>query len=152
MINVNLDLKPIPAPLEYQPIYKIALLICILKYGCSKPHNATLLKLHIYMWALLTEENLNILLEAKAGTRTSLVPWTFQPGMEKVITLSIINGFCIREIKSALFQVKLTSGGAELINRLEAEGIFTEKIDQIKRIGIIPQKTIKLLNSNWKIN
>ena len=151
MIDIKLDLKGIPVPIRYQPIYKIVMLLAVLKYGCQKPNNCNLLKLHLYMWALANEENLKILLEIKGKIRTSVVPWVFQPAMSKVITLAVINGLCKRDIKSTDLQVQLMPEGAEVLRKIEALDIFTAEINKIKAVGIIPASTITSVNKNWKL-
>lgn len=152
LINIKLDIKPIPVPIIYQPIYKVILLLAILKYGTAKPHNAVFLKLHLYMWALRSEENLKVLYDLKRGFRSTISPWTFEPGLEKTITLAIINDFCTREIKSNELKIQLTSQGDSFIKKIERSKYFLEDFDKIKSIGIIPQNTIQAANSNWKIN
>lgn len=152
IINVELDIKAIPVPIMYQPVYKLILLLAILRYGTSKPYNAVFLKLHLYMWAMRSQENLEVLLDLKKGLRNNISPWTFEPGLEKTITLAIINDFCTREIKSKELKIQLTSQGITFITKIEKSKHFLEDFQKIKSIGIIPQNTIQTANNNWKIN
>jgi hypothetical protein len=151
MIEVKLDLKPIPVPLIYQPIYKIIMLLSILRYGTSKPHNSTFLKLHIYMWALRSNENYEMLLSIKTRERKSIVPWIFEPSLDRIVTLAVINSFCQREILSSELQIKITDLGVNLLEKVENLNLFPEDIAKIKAIGNIPQSTIASANSNWEI-
>jgi predicted transcriptional regulator len=152
MIDVKLDIKPIPVPLLYQPVYKLVMLLAILKYGTSKPHNATFLKLHLYFWSLRSEENYSVLLQLKKKQRNSILPWSFEPALDKVVTIAIVNNYCTNEIKSTELQVKITSRGESFLQKIEDLELFCEDILRIKTIGNIPQTSIKSASSNWKLN
>lgn len=151
MIEVKLDIKPIPVPLVYQPIYKIIMLLAILQYGTSRPHNSTFLKLHLYMWALRSEENYDILLSVKKRQRNSVVPWIFEPSLDRIVTLAIINGFCKREVLSNELQIQILDPGVELLRKIEEMNLFIEDISKIRAIGIIPQSLMASANNKWEI-
>ena len=152
MIEVKLDIKPIPVPIIYQPIYKLIMLLAVLKYGTSKPHNATFLKLHLYLWGLRSEENYNVLKQLQKKERNSILPWSFEPALDKVVTIAIINNYCTKEIRTAELQIKITNEGESLLQKIEDLELFNEDISKIKAIGIIPQSSIKTASSNWKLN
>lgn len=152
MIEVTLDIKPIPVPLLYQPVYKLIMLLAVLKYGTSKPHNATFLKLHLYLWGLRSEENYTVLKQLQKKERNTVLPWSFEPALDKVVTIAIINKYCTKEIKSTELQIQITPEGTTLLQKIEELELFSEDILKIKGIGIIPQTSIKAASSNWKIN
>lgn len=151
MIDVKLDIKAIPVPLRYQPIYKIVMLLAVLRFGCSRPYAATFLKLHLYMWALRSTENQKILFAIKTKTRDSIVPWVFEPALDQVITLAVINGFCSRDIRGNELQIELKEKGQEFLTKLESLGLFAEDIARVKDIGIVPQSTIASVNKKWEL-
>lgn len=152
MIEVKLDIKPIPVPIIYQPIYKLIMLLAVIKYGTRKPHNTTFLKLHLYLWGLRSEENFNVLKQLQRKERNSIMPWSFEPALDKVVTIAIINNYCTKEIKSAELQIKITTEGESLLQKIEGLKLFKEDISKIKAIGIIPQSSIKTASNNWKLN
>ena len=152
MIKVELDIKPIPVPLLYQPVYKLVLLLAVLRYGTSKPHNSTFLKLHLYLWGLRSEENYNVLMQLKKTERNSILPWSFEPALDKVVTIAIINNYCTKEIKSNELQIKITAEGESFLKKIEGLELFSEDISKIKAIGIIPLSSIKTASGNWKLN
>lgn len=151
MIDVKLDIKAIPVPLVYQPIYKIIMLLAILKFGTSRPYNATFLKLHLYMWALRSDENYNILLSIKKRERDSIVPWIFEPSLDRIVTLAVINGLCKREVLSSELQIQITEDGIQLLTKIQGLNLFTDDIAKIKDVGIVPQSQIVRANSKWEI-
>ncbi|QEC76911.1 hypothetical protein [Mucilaginibacter ginsenosidivorax] len=151
MIDVKLDIKAIPVPLRYQPIYKIVMLLAVLRYGCAKPYAATFLKLHLYMWALRSNENQQILTAIKTKTRDSIVPWVFEPALDQVITLAVINDFCSRTIRAADLQIEIKEKGLEFLTKLEALELFAEDIGRVKDIGVVPQSLIAAVNKKWEL-
>ncbi|PWS28701.1 hypothetical protein DHW03_02315 [Pedobacter yonginense] len=151
MIDVKLDIKAIPVPLRYQPIYKIVMLLAVLRFGCSKPYAATFLKLHLFMWALRSIENQKILTDIKNKTRHSIVPWVFEPALDQVITLSVINGFCSRTVRGADLQIEIKEKGQDFLTKLEALGLFADDISRVKEIGIVPQNVIAAVNKKWEL-
>ncbi|RZK26832.1 MAG: hypothetical protein EOO43_01600 [Flavobacterium sp.] len=151
MIEVSLNNKPIPVPIKFQPIYKVILLLAILKYGTIKPYNATFLKLHLYMWGLRDDSNLQILLDIKNKRRNSITPWIFELALEKTVTLGIINKLCKREIKSGELQICLEQKGLDLLEKIQELKIFETDINKIKSVGIIPQARILTVNKTWEI-
>lgn len=152
MIEVKLDIKPIPVPILYQPVYKMIMLLAVLKYGAGKSQNSTFLKLHLYLWGLRSEVNYNVLKQLQKKERNTILPWSFEPALDKVVTIAIINNFCTKEIKSKELQIKLTAEGHSLLQRIEDLELFTEDISRIKAIGVISQSTIKTASNNWKLN
>lgn len=151
MIDVRLDIKPIPIPLRYQPIYKIVMLLTILRFGCARPYSATFLKLHLYMWGLRSTENQVILTAIKKKDRNSIVPWMFEPALDQVITLAVINGFCSRDIRGSHLVIELTEKGQDFLTKLEQLGLFSDDIARVKEIGITPQTIIAEVNKNWEL-
>jgi hypothetical protein len=152
MIEVSLEIKPIPVPMIYQPIYKLIMLLAVLKYGSSKPHKSTFLRLHLYLWALRSDENYNVILQLKRKERETILPWSFEPGLESVVTLSIVNKYCVKEILNKELNIKLTPLGDDLLKRIESFDFVKDDLQKIKNIGIIPQNKIESANKKWKLN
>ena len=152
MIKAKLDIKPIPVPSIYQPIYKLILLLAVLKYGTRKPHNCTFLKLHLYLWALRTVDNFESLKALKKSNIDSMLPWTYEPGLNKLVTIALVNNYCTRAIISNELQITLTEEGDSFIKEIERRNLFSEDIEKIKKIGIISQVKVKKASSNWKFN
>lgn len=151
MIKVELELKPIPIPLIYQPIHKLVMLLAILKYGGMRGQQFHVLALHVYMWALRSKKNQTVLKDLQTDKRRSLVPWSFEPGLDVVISLAIINNYCIKELVSNEFRVKLTESGNFLLNEVEQKNIFILDINKIKDIGKISKAKLDQANKNWEL-
>src|ERR1019366_6896430 len=59
--KVTYTRRPIPIFPSYRPMYRIALNLMILKVNCTGS-KASLLKLHLFSWALKSEENMRKLM------------------------------------------------------------------------------------------
>ncbi len=144
--------KPIPVPLIYQPIYKLVVLLAILRYGTSKPYKAPLLSLHVFMWGLRSEENYKVVSSIANKSRDTLAPWTFEPGLDKTIILGVVNNYCTREIVSKNLEIKLTRAGEDFLRQVEEIGVFEDDINKLKSLGIIPKSIITKASTNWALN
>lgn len=149
MIEIKLENKPIPVPLAFQPIFKMAILLAILKYCCEKPHKATFLKLHLCMWALRSPKHKRLLREVKFKKRSSLIPWSFEPALEQVVKLCLVNQYCKKVKTSNSLQIQLETKGKMFLSQIEVQKYFKEEIDKLKEIGIVPQSIIDSANSIW---
>jgi hypothetical protein len=151
MVSVHLEKRPIPVPLIYQPVYKIVVLLGVLKYNTSRPHSAPFITLHLLFWSLRSDENHRVLHEIKDGTRRSILPWSFEPGLDKTATLAIVNGFCEKEIKSKALKIKLTDKGEALLARINEMSVFQNDLQKLREIGIVPLNKIHSVNQVWAL-
>lgn len=151
MIEVKFKNKPIPVPLIYQPVYKIVMLLAILKYG-TKKQKVSLLTLNIYFWSIRSEKNHKILLDISKKSRDSIIPWSFEPGLEKTINLAIVGKYCTRFINNGTFEIKLELAGEKLLHEVEKLQIFNGDITKIKSIGAIPASRLQKSATNWNLN
>lgn len=151
MIEVKLQGKPIPVPLIYQPVYKLVILLAVLRYCTSKPYKAPLLSLHIFMWGVRSEENYKVVNSIAKKSRDTIAPWTFEPGLDKTIILGVVNKYCTREIVSNNLEIQLTKEGEEFLRQVEEIGVFEDDINKLKSIGIIPKSIIAKASTNWSL-
>jgi uncharacterized membrane protein len=83
--NITFHKRPIPVLPEYRPVYKIAQIVVGLKKSCKKS-KASLLLLHLFSWALKSNENQNLILEyIKAPSKTLLEVWNFEPSLNRAL-------------------------------------------------------------------
>jgi hypothetical protein len=151
MIKMTLEGKGIPVPLIFQPVYKMIMLLAVLKYGTRRPHVAPLSTVHVYMWALRTEENFKILMDLSIGARNSIVPWSFEPGLKQMINLAVVNGFCERVIRPYSFEIKLTVVGEDILQEIVSLDVFEKDLIKLRTIGIVTKAKLQNANKNWSI-
>jgi uncharacterized membrane protein len=83
--NITFHKRPIPVQPEYRPVYKIAQIVIGLKKSCRK-NKASLLLLHLFSWALKSNENEKLILDyLKSPSNTLLEIWNFEPSLNRAL-------------------------------------------------------------------
>lgn len=150
MINIVLKSKEVPFPIKYNGYYKLILMLAIIKF-CGRGGKASLSLIHLIFWSIKSDENYNIILDLKQQNRSSLVPWSFETGIEKILSLAFINNLCEKKISASEIELCLTQNGVTVLQEIIKENLFDEELLKIKNIGQIPKNRIKNANSNWKL-
>lgn len=86
--------QPIPLPAEYRPMYKIGLIVIILKI-CCRGESGNLLKLHLFSWALASEKNMSELqshIDSDFTTKFSI--WGIEPALNRALQLAVAENIC----------------------------------------------------------
>ena len=150
MIDIRLDQKPTSVSIRYNGYYKVVLLLAIIKH-CGYGKKASLELIHVVFWSLRNENNYQVLLDLANQQRNSLVPWTFEHGIDEVLALGFINEYIEKIIVSQTLEIKITAKGSEIINSINKFELFQDEIQKIKALGIIPKNRLSNANKNWKL-
>lgn len=150
MINIVLDEKKTSVSIRYNGYYKVVLLLSIISY-CGYAKKASLELIHIVFWSLRNESNYRVLSDLVNQQRDSLVPWTFEHGIDEVLSLGFINGYIEKVNVSQTLEIKITDKGNEIITAIKKFELFQEEIDRIKALGKIPKNRLNNANKNWKL-
>lgn len=150
MINIILDEKPTSVSIRYNGYYKVVLLLAIINY-CAYAKKASLDLLHIVFWALRNDTNYQVLYDVAKQNRNSLVPWTFEHGVDEVLAIGLINEYIEKTIVSDSLEIKITTKGQEIIKSINKFELFQEEISKIKSFGVIPRTRLISANNNWKL-
>lgn len=150
MINILLDQKPTSVSIRYNGYYKVVLLLAIIKY-CGYGKKASLELIHIALWSLRNEDNYQVLLDISKQNRNSLVPWSFEHGIDEVLALGFINEYIEKIIVTQTLEIKITNKGCEIIDSINKFELFQDEIQKIRTLGIIPKNRLSNANKNWKL-
>lgn len=150
MISIKIDQKPTSVSIRYNGYYKIVLLLAIIKY-CGYGKKASLELIHLVFWSLRSDDNYKILFDVAKQQRSTLIPWTFEHGIDEVLSLGFINAFLDKVIVSQTLEIKITAKGEEIINSINEFELFTDEIDKIKALGVIPKARLHRANKNWTL-
>ncbi|AQX10874.1 hypothetical protein [Elizabethkingia meningoseptica] len=150
MINIILDEKKTSVSIRYNAYYKLVILLAIINY-CGSKNKAGLQLIHLMFWALRNETHHQVLYDVKMKTRTSLIPWSFEFGLEKVLALGYIEEYLDKKIVSNQLEIILTKAGIEILNTINEAELFQDEINKIKLIGWIPKTQLERANNNWKL-
>lgn len=150
MINIVLKSKEVSFPIKYNGYYKLILMLAIIKY-CGRGEKASITLIHLIFWSIKSKDNYNVIMDIKKQVRLNLVPWSFETGIEKILSLAYVNEFCDKKISGGEIELSLTENGIKVLNEIIGEELFIEEINKIKAIGQIPKNRIKTANSSWKL-
>ncbi|MEZ0184628.1 hypothetical protein ACHRVK_18910 [Flavobacterium plurextorum] len=150
MINILLDQKPTSVSIRYNGYYKVVLLLAIIRY-CGYGKKASLELIHIAFWSLRNEDNYQVLLDLSNQNRNSLVPWTFEHGIDEVLALGFINEYISKVIVAQTLEIKITEKGCEIIDAINTFELFQDEIQKIRALGVIPKNRLNNANKNWKL-
>ena len=129
--------KPIPLPAEYRPMYKIALIVMILKYSC-RAETSNLLKLHLLSWALASQKNMTELRGyVTSNFKSDFSVWGIEPALNRALQLAVAENIC--DIVNGK-NYKLTEKGNKFFEMIKAD---TELFDIEKSfLTLIGKNTI----------
>lgn len=150
MINIILDEKKTSVSIKYNAYYKLVMLLSIINY-CGRSNKASLQLIHLVFWSLRNDRNYQVLYDLKKGTRNSLIPWSFEFGIEKVLALGYIEEYIQKKIVTNTLEIEITKKGIDVLSSITAIELFQEEIDKIKNIGSIPKAKLNRANNNWKL-
>ncbi|MCU8033032.1 MAG: hypothetical protein WC024_19250 [Shewanella sp.] len=117
---------------ELRPMYKVGKILLILKICCSGG-KASLLKLHLFNWAMLESQRLQILLRSAEEKELLLGVWGIDPSLNMALNYAISEDLLCR-LQNGNY--KLTSksesfiSGSDLINLFDNEFNILKKIDK----------------------
>jgi len=150
MINIQLDPKPLSISIRYNGYYKLVLLLAIIKY-CGIGQKASLELVHIVFWSLRSETNYQVLDDLSKQVRKNLIPWTFEHGIEEVLSLGFVNAFIERIIVTNTLEIKITEKGIQILKSIQEFQLFQEELSKISSLGKIPKSRLQSANKSWSI-
>jgi len=144
--------RPIPIPADYRPMYKIALLVLILRL-CCRAEISTLLKLHLFSWALTSDKNsVKVRDYVTSNFKSDFSVWGIEPALNRALQLAIAENIC--EVVNGK-NYKLTEKGFRFYEMINAD---KELFDKEKTfLGFIGKNTItdsriNAMSKQWTID
>ena len=115
--DIVFDAKPDAVPYNYRISYKVSQL-CLIMRICGRGDVCSLIKLHMISFALISQDNMRILLEFTEGTGTAPIV-RFDPSVNRALTYAIAYGL-IEQQQTAKY--KLTERGRQLAEHIKIAG------------------------------
>lgn len=146
----KITFKSRPKPLfpGYRPLYKISLILIILRLNSNKG-KASLLKLHMFSWALKSQENLNTLKNyVSSNFEDKITYFGIEPSLNRALNLAIGEKLIYLDKD----KYTLTPKGDEFIDKvLSDDELFVFEKPILKFIGTkISEARINRLKQMWK--
>lgn len=95
MDKITFTKRHIPIYPEYRPLYKISLLLLILK-KCCRANKSSLLKLHLIYWGINKDDNLKEITNLISKKSFDLQFWSIQPSLNRALDFAIASNLCLR--------------------------------------------------------
>lgn len=124
--------RKLPINADYRPLYKISIIILILKLVCNG-NKSSLSKMHFFIWALKSKKHMDFISEIINTNKTDLImSWGVEPALNKALLFGIGEG--VFEFNGDKY--KLTEkGNAFYIKIKKAGNIFTDEIHFLESLG-----------------
>ncbi|EJB0233979.1 TPA: hypothetical protein I7792_02585 [Vibrio vulnificus] len=135
-----------PVIADHRPMYKISLLLLILK-ECSIGGTSSLIRLHLFNWALKDKKRMNQLMLSADNKELTFDIWGMDPTVNFAISHSIANGLMVK-IPSGY---KITQKGKDFINEYNIKKEFSSIdffINSVKKK--VTQKMVDNVALRWK--
>ncbi len=146
--NLVFKRKPIPLSPEYRPLYKIAIILIILDNNSIRK-SSSLLKLHLFSWAMRNDANMSLLIEFMKNEYLYKIDiFNIEPSLNRALVLCIAEGL----ITKTDDRYTITEKGVKMKNLIYNDStILTKEKILSNTIGKgVTEKTIDTLKSNWK--
>lgn len=131
MSKVEFNRKKTSVLPELRPLYKIASILLILKLCCSGS-KSSLLKLHLFNWALLDESRM-LKLEKSAEMKMLIMGvWGIDPSLNMALNYAVSEGL-VERLNNGAF--KLSNKGNEFIDKAEVMPQFDVKVASLSKVS-----------------
>jgi len=145
--QITFSKKPIPLPAEYRPLYKIAQILLVLKISC-RSSKGSLLKLHLFSWAMKSENNMQVTLNfVQEKGKQDFKIWSMEPSLNRALHYATAQGFY--QQKNGKYE--LTETGESFINSIEdLDQVFKNEKLFLQQIGkSMSESKINALAKEW---
>lgn len=146
--HITFTRRPIPLYPSYRPMYKVSLILLVL-YLNGYGGKASLLKLHLFSWALKSKKNLEFLQDyAIGGIKENINFFGIELNLNRALNLAVAN----KLINFAEGNYCLMEAGKKFAEYIvKTEDLFVSEKQILKTIGKnIPEKKINELIKYWK--
>lgn len=146
MNSIRFHRRPMPVIADHRPMYKISLLLLILK-ECSIGGTSSLIRLHLFNWALKDKKRMNQLMLSADNKELTFDIWGMDPTVNFAISHSIANGLMVK-IPSGY---KITQKGKDFLSEYNIKKEFSSIdffINSVKKK--VTQKMVDNVALRWK--
>ncbi len=145
--NITFIKRPVSLPPDYRPIYKISQIVLVLGM-CCRGNKASLLILHLFMWAMKSERNAMQINNWICNDNYNLPVWGMEPTLNKGLQYAVTEQLCEKH----RFSYKLTDKGLNFFQLIVADAELMQVEKQIlTSIGRkITNKKINSLTQKWR--
>ena len=146
MNSIKFTRRPMPVIPDHRPMYKIALLLLVLK-ECSVGGKSSLIRLHLFNWALKNKDRARQLMYSAEKKELTFDIWGVDPTVNFAINHAVANGL-MNKISTG-YQISLR--GEEFLKTYEIKKSFELDNDFFNVVKKkISQKMVDQVALRWK--
>lgn len=140
--------REMPLYVNYRPMYKVSQILLILYFN-GYAGKASLLKLHLFSWALKSYDNLNTLKDFVTSNYKNKLEFF---GIESTLNRALNLAYAEKLVDFEKGNYKLLEKGRKFVEQInDDETLFVDEKQVLKLIGKkIPEKIINGLINQWK--
>lgn len=146
MSILHFERKAMPVIPEHRPMYKICQILLILNIS-STGGKSSLIRLHLFNWALKDKSRLKMLVSSSQSGAISFGVWGIDPVLNMALNFGAAEGL-IKKINTG-FQI--THTGKNFLNKGNIQGLFGDDAERLTLIGkSITEQMVKDVARRWK--
>lgn len=144
--------RPIPIPADYRPMYKIAIIVLILKL-CCRSDKASLLKLHLFSWALASKKHTALLADyIRKNFVGEFSVWGIEPALNRALQLAKAEKIC--DIVDGQNYQLSSEKGLQFFNMIMSDNeLLVDEKAFLKSLGknTITDSRINTMTKQWSL-
>ncbi|MCE0799489.1 hypothetical protein LVQ77_04110 [Buttiauxella sp. S04-F03] len=146
MSRITFKRKPMPIYAGFRPLFKICQILLILDLA-SRGKCSSLIRLHLFVWALKDEQRKEMLLKTVEEKLEIPSVWGVEPSVNFALQFAIAEGLIIKSGTS----YKLAPKGMLFLRNSNSYDLFFDDTVFLKKIGLkITEKLIDSATNLWK--
>lgn len=146
MSKLHFARKAMPIIPEHRPMYKISQILLILKIS-SQGSKSSLLRLHLFNWALKDEQRSRMLVNSAESKILSFGVW----GMDPALNMALNYAAAEELIKKSSAGYEITKKGQDFLKNGSITELFDDEVKVLTTVGKkITEKMVKDVAKRWK--
>jgi hypothetical protein len=146
MSSLKFSRKPMPVIPDHRPMYKLSFLLLVLQ-ECSIGGKSSLLRLHLFNWAIKEKKRANLLLRSAKNKKIEFDIWGMDPTVNFALNHGVANGL-IAKLPNGY---KITSKGVEFLSKYKIKDEFKKETNLISDVKkSITQKMVDEVALRWQ--
>jgi len=146
MTQLKFNRRPTPVFPEHRPLYKIAQVLLILKD--SRGRKSSLPRLHLFNWALKSEQRMQMLLDSIKQDRLSLPTWGFDPALAIALRFAVAEHLIAQVANGYQLEEK---GRRFIEDAMKDRGILQAERAVMTEVGKgITEKMVEAVAKDWE--
>lgn len=146
MSKLHFERKAMPVFPDHRPLYKICQILLILDL-CSAGNKSSLIRLHLFNWALKDLKRMEMLILSAKTKIISFGVWGMDPALNMALNMAVAEGL----INKTLTGYGLSVKGKDFIRQGDIKNLFSVDCQSLNLIGKkITEKMVKDVANRWK--